>query len=115
MIHRRSPWLKPDELLDLTSTNYDEWNRRAGGPGQALTWRKAAPPHPEGYDIAYETAHNGLVFRAIRSRSLPTTWRLERDRPAIGELGSGLSHEESLLACKKRVEREIAEGGSFAM
>ena len=114
MIHRRSLWLTPDELLDLTSKSYDVWNRHTNGPGQKLTWRKSVPPHPEGYDIAYEADYNGRIFRAIRSRTLSTVWRLECDNPATGEREGGLSREESLLACKKRVEREIAEGGWFA-
>ena len=55
-----------------------------------LTWRKVVPPHPEGYDIAYEADYSGLVFRAIRSRTLSTVWRLERDNPATGEREGGL-------------------------
>lgn len=44
---------------------------------------------------------------------MPTTWRLERDHPASGEREGGISHEESLLACKQRIERDISEGGWF--
>lgn len=114
MIHRRDPWLTPDELLDLTSTSYDMRNHHMNESGQTLMWRKAIPPNPVGYDIAYEAHFNGLIFRAIRNRSAPTSWRLERDNPATDEWESGISHEESLLSCKKRVEREVAEGGWFA-
>lgn len=106
MIHRRSPWLTPDELLELTSANYDSSNRR-NEPGQILTWHRSTPPAD--YDMAYEASIEGWVFRAIRSRSNPTSWRVEVDDRTTGELGSGVSHEVSLLACKKRVERELAE------
>jgi hypothetical protein len=114
MIHRRSPWLTPDELLDLVSTNYDARNHHANGPARMLAWRRAAPPEPEHYDIAYEADYNGIIFRAIRSRSHPTTWRVERDNPSTGERQCGLSHEDSLLACKTRVESKIGENSWFA-
>ncbi|WP_172800701.1 hypothetical protein [Mycobacterium sp. IS-1496] len=70
--------------------------------------------HPERNDVAYEAFYKGLIFRAVRSRSMPTTWRLEQEDPAAGEHEGGISHEESLLGCKRRAEREIAENGFFA-
>ncbi len=114
MIHRKSPWLTPDQLLDVTSRNYDLSNQAPNRSGSALFWHTARPPLPDHYDIAYEADYRGLVFRAIRSCSMPTSWRLERDKPATGELQDCISHEDSLLDCKKRVEREIAENGWFA-
>lgn len=54
MVHRRSPWLTPDQLLDLTSANYDRLQRQSVGPGAVLSWGRVAPPHPEAYDTAYE-------------------------------------------------------------
>lgn len=107
MIHRRSPWLTPDQLLELTSTRYDQRTQEVEGGAPKLIWRRATPPQPDEYDIAFETSFNNLVFRASRSRS-GGSWRLERDHPATGQFEVGISHEVSLLACKTRLEHEIA-------
>ncbi|MBX7451915.1 HNH endonuclease [Mycolicibacterium sp. 3033] len=107
MIHRRNPWLTPDDLLELTSRSYDAYSRHLRGPGRMLDWRRVDPPRAE-YNIAFEARYNAMVFRAVRARN-GGSWRLERDDPAIGDQEGGISHEESLLACKQRLEREISE------
>lgn len=112
MIHRRSPWLTPDELLDMTSASHDR-QRHVATSGNALTWHKVPRVQSDVYDVVYEAAYRGLVFRALRSSS-GASWRVERDRPETGEYEGGISHEESLLACKQRVEHEIVTGGWIA-
>jgi len=114
MIHQTNPCLSPDQLLEVTSSSYDRWRGATERASTTLTWSRTDPQEPECYDAAYEAEYNDIVFRAIRSRSAPTSWRLERDKSSTRERQGGISHEESLLACKKRVEREIAENGWFA-
>lgn len=46
--------------------------------------------------------------RQRRKQGRCHSWRLERDHPAIGQFEAGISHEVSLLACKARLEHEIA-------
>ncbi|QNJ91205.1 HNH endonuclease [Mycolicibacterium fluoranthenivorans] len=113
MTHRRSPWLSPDELLELISTQYDAQVRRSGESDVALSWRRSDPPHPEVYDIAFEADYNGFMFRAVRSRT-GGSWRLERDDRSTGEPERGISHEDSLMACKKQVERGVIQNDWFA-
>jgi len=112
MIHRGNPWLTPEELLDLVSVNYDESSRLPSCFGVQLRWRRTTPP--EGYDLAYETQYvGGVTFRAIRSCN-GATWRLERQDREADYSGGGISHEASLIACKKRIENGITEGAYFA-